>query len=319
MLIEAAKGGHTNVACLLIDAVHHQNYLPSDNSTHAGYPSPVSSSGQATNSSYHICSDHLHHLHQHECPFQCSHLQMPLTSQHPLSPDCFNHNCTFVPPVIQTNSLPSHSYQSLHSPIYDGEPFTADIDVSTSPSDMYLPNIPISLPNSLSLANLTPADLQSLAQALSFSSSLTTIQQEQQFSNNTTVIENIAGISANISFPAIDPHVNSFTTQSEVCTPSPSDTTTAVVTSAGRMIASTGVQTEDTISMIQKLTNSVHQLNALQNFAAAHNLELVNLGEITLPPAPFPLEEDDMDSGVVTNSSRHVPLSSMSAVTREGL
>ncbi|XP_012556375.1 ankyrin repeat domain-containing protein 17 isoform X1 [Hydra vulgaris] len=312
MLIEAAKGGHTNVACLLIDAVHHQNYIPNDLANHAGYPSPVSSSGQASNSSYHICSDHLHHLHQHECPFQCSHLQMPLTSQHPLSPDCFNHNCTFVPPVIQPNSLPSHNYQTLHSPIYDSEPFTADIDVNTSPSDIYLPNIPISLSNSLSLANLTPADLHSLAQALSFSS-MSVIQQEQQFSN-TTVTENI---SANITFPVIEPHINSFTTQSEVCTPSPSDTTTAVVTSANRMIASTGVQTEDTISMIQKLTNSVHQLNALQSFAAAHNLELVNLGEITLPPAPFPLEEEDIDSGVVANSSRHVSLSSMSTVTRE--
>ena len=196
--------------------------------------------------------------------------------------------------------------------MFDGSPFANDVDVNTSLNDLYLPNV--SLAAASSLANLTPADLQSLVQALSFSSSVNSAMQQEQ---ETVVTENL-GIETNIAFPAVDPHVESFTTQSEVCTPSPSNTTTALVTSAGRTISSTGVQTEDAISMIQKLTNSVHQLNALQSFAAAHNLELVNLGEITLPPAPFSLDVDNDDGMLVAESAKTLQ-DSMAGVTREGL
>ena len=320
MLIEAAKGGHANVACLLIDTqLQHSNYLPPDNPVHAGFPSPVSSSAPANHSSYHMCqhiepSEHLHHMHQHECQFQCPHVQMPQQPQ--MQPDCFGHNCTFVPPVIQPLSIPNNSY-NLAASLFDGEPFKQDVDVNTSPTGQYSPNIPVSLATQLSLANLTPADLQSLAQALSFSSSVNSAMQQDQLASPTSVMDNL-GIKTNITFPVVDPQVESFTTQSEVCTPSPSDTTTALVTSAGRTITSTGVQTEDAISMIQKLTNSVHQLNALQSFAAAHNLELVNLGEITLPPAPFSLDGEQEDDGIMVADSAKTLEDSMAAIPREG-
>ena len=199
------------------------------------------------------------------------------------------------------------------------EPYKQEmVDANTSPpSDLFLPNIPVSLANSLSFGNLTQADLQSLAQALSFSSSINAgVQQEQQLHVNGTVVEKISQ-NSNITFPAVDPQVESFTTQSEVCTPSPSDTTTALVTSAGRTIASTGVQTEDAMTMMQKLTNSFHQLNALKSFADAHNLELVNLGEITLPPAPFSIEGEHEEEIMVAESARTLQ-DSMASVTREG-
>lgn len=209
------------------------------------------------------------------------------------------------------------NHHDISSPVFDEEVFKTDVDVNTSPTELYLPSVPVSLTSSLSLANLTPADLQSLAQALSFSSSVNSaMQTEQQVLTSATVADNL-GISANVTFPAVDPQVESFTTQSEVCTPSPSDTSTALVTSAGRTIASTGVQTEDAISMIQKLTNSVHQLNALQSFAAAHNLELVNLGEITLPPAPFSLDGEQEEGIMVADTARTLQ-DSMVGIMREG-
>ena len=69
--------------------------------------------------------------------------------------------------------------------------------------------------------------------------------------------------------------------------------------------------------MIQKLTNSVHQLNALQSFAAAHNLELVNLGEITLPPAPFSLDGEQEEGMMVADNAKTLH-DSMVGIIREG-
>lgn len=322
MLIEAAKGGHANVACLLIDAqIHHQSYLPPDSPIHAGFPSPVTSTGTVSHSSYHMCqhmqpTEHLHHMQpQHDCQFQCPHVQMQPAIQQLPQQICLSHNCTFTPPVIQPSALPPDDYQNMQSSMFDEDNFQHDIDVETSPTDLYVQNLPVSLATQLSLANLTPADLQSLAQALSFSSSVNTAIQHEQFTTSQAGVTEDLGIGANITFPVVDPQVESFTTQSEVCTPSPSDTTTALVTSAGRTITSTGVQT-DAISMIQKLTNSVHQLNALQNFAAAHNLELVNLGEITLPPAPFSLDSEPEDGIMVAESAQTLE-DSMAGITRE--
>lgn len=322
MLIEAAKGGHANVACLLIDAqLHHQNFISPDNTMHPGYTSPVSSASKLNSSSaYHICQHAcdaplLSSNEHHDCQFHCQHLEQPLIQQQQLAqPDCYGHNCTYVP--SRNQPIADNSYDNLHNPLLSFEE-TYEQEVDTS--DLYIPNLPVTLASSLSLANLTPADLQSLAQALSFSSSVNSaVQQEhqQQSLAGVPVIENIS-IGTSIAFPAVDPQVESFTTQSEVCTPSPSDTTTALVTSAGRTIASTGVQTEDAISMIQKLTNSVHQLNALQNFAAAHNLELVNLGEITLPPAPFTLDGESEDEILVAESACTLQDSIIAGSTRE--
>ena len=105
----------------------------------------------------------------------------------------------------------------MTSPVFDEEVgFTTDVDVNTSPTELYLPNVPVSLSSSLSLANLTPADLQSLAQALSFSTSVNNAMQvEQQVLTSASVAENL-GLSADITFPAVDPNVESNTTQSEV-------------------------------------------------------------------------------------------------------
>lgn len=319
MLIEAAKGGHANVACLLIDAQLHQTFLPPDSPMHPGYTSPVSSASKMSSaSSYHSCQ-HVRPTDQippHECQFHCQHLQQPSMQQQLPQPDCFPHN--IVQPVVQPNA--SNNFQNIRNPLMTfDEPYKQEmVDANTSPpSDLFLPNIPVSLANSLSFGNLTQADLQSLAQALSFSSSINAgVQQEQQLHVNGTVVEKISQ-NSNITFPAVDPQVESFTTQSEVCTPSPSDTTTALVTSAGRTIASTGVQTEDAMTMMQKLTNSFHQLNALKSFADAHNLELVNLGEITLPPAPFSIEGEHEEEIMVAESARTLQ-DSMASVTREG-
>lgn len=326
MLIEAAKGGHANVAHLLINTQIHQSYIQQDQPVRPDYS--TASSALPVDPAYHMCPHMTHpeHLHQmqHEptCHFHCSHNQTPCGEQQHQHPHhCFSSpSCAFSDQPLPTpTSLQSpHSFPQIPNNLCDGEAFNSDVDIDTSPTDLYLPNIPVSLATSLSLANLTPADLQSLAQALSFSSSVNqTLSHEEPVSHTQgTVTENL-GISSNITFPAIDPQVESFTTQSEVCTPSPSNTATALVTSAGRTIASTGVQTEDAISMIQKLTNSVHQLNALQTFAATHNLELVNLGEITLPPAPFQLEGEQEEGMMIADSARTLQ-DSMSGMVREG-
>lgn len=322
MLIEAAKGGHANVAHLLINTQVHQSYIQQDQPVHPDYP--IASSALPADQAYHMCPhmQHPEHLHQmqHEptCHFHCSRNQTPGDEQQPHG--CFSTpGCAFSDQALPTPT-PIQSPQSFPedpNTLCDGE-LKSDVDINTSPTDLYLPNIPVSLATSLSLANLTPADLQSLAQALSFSSSVNqTLSHEEPASNTGDTVTESIGLSSSITFPAIDPQVESFTTQSEVCTPSPSNTATALVTSAGRTIASTGVQTEDAISMIQKLTNSVHQLNALQTFAATHNLELVNLGEITLPPAPFQLEGEQEEGMMVADSARTLQ-DSMSCMVREG-
>ena len=190
MLIEAAKGGHTAVACLLIDTPpHHHNYLPPNSPVHAGYPSPVSSAAPGNHSSFRACQ-HIptameHHLHQiqqqqqqqqqqHDCcQHQCLHA--------PLQQACFGHNSTFVPPVIQPSPLSPHNFTNMPSPIFDGQSFMSDIDVHSSPTELFPQNIPnMSIGAQLSLANLTPADLQSLAQALSFSTSVNSMLQADQ-------------------------------------------------------------------------------------------------------------------------------------------
>ena len=326
MLIEAAKGGHANVAHLLINTQIHQQVFTQSENVHAEYPLHGT---LPTDGGYPICP-HMQHeeehiAHQPNCHFHCSHehqhqhQHQHQQSQHqhphhqhqhqqqPTSQGCFQQN--LVQPIIQSNN-PGNFPPTPGDVLEDGN-FKADIDVNTSPADLYLPNIPVSLASSLSLANLTTADLQNLAQVLQYSSN-------QNLPLDESVIQNAEKIGLQtINFPAIDPQVESFTTQSEVCTPSPSNTATALVTSAGRTITSTGVQTEDAISMIQKLTNSVHQLNALQSFAASHNLELVNLGEITLPPAPFQLETEGEEAIMVADSAQTLQ-DSINGMVREG-
>lgn len=318
MLIEAAKGGHANVAHLLINTQIHQQVFNQSENIHAEYPLH---GALPTEGGYPMCP-HMHHeeehiSHQPNCHFHCSHehQQQHQHQQHhqshhqqqPTPQDCFQQS--LVQPVIQSNHSLPENFQPSPGDVLEDETFKADIDVNT-PADLYLPNIPVSLASSLSLANLTTADLQNLAQVLQYSS------QNQPLDETSAQNAEKIGLQT-INFPAIDPQVESFTTQSEVCTPSPSNTATALVTSAGRTITSTGVQTEDAISMIQKLTNSVHQLNALQSFAASHNLELVNLGEITLPPAPFQLEAEG-EEGIMVADSAQTLQDSINGMVREG-
>ena len=137
-------------------------------------------------------------------------------------------------------------------------------------------------------------------------------------STSATVAENL-GIAATVNFPVIDPNLSSMASPelSLGAIPMPTAISTTVVTSGARTVTSTGVQTEDAISMIHRLTNSVHQLSALQNFAASHNLELVNLGEITIPPNPFQLNVAQDDGIMVAEPAR--PLQdTLPHVTREG-
>jgi len=294
MLIEAAKNGHTNVAHLLINTQIQS--FPHTETLHPDY----STTSLPIDSGYPMCPHVQQQNHQANCHFHCAHEQQ----------NTFSQNFTGQPlPPLQNNF---QQQVPTSNETFDDESFKRDIDVNTSPTDLYLPNIPVSLASSLSLANLTTADLQHLAQVLQYSPDPSQVPEEV---DQHSVTEKI-GLQS-ISFPAIDPQVESFTTQSEVCTPSPSNTATALVTSAGRTIASTGVQTEDAISMIQKLTNSVHQLNALQTFAASHNLELVNLGEITLPPTPFQLE-GDQDEGIMVADSARTLEDSIAGMVREG-
>lgn len=309
VLIEAAKGGHTSVALLLINT-QMQTYIPPERPVRNDYPLPPTALPVDQTAYHHMCShmqhsEHMHQMqHQPTCHFHCAGSQDSCDNTQ--QEDCLSSPaCAFVdqPIIIPTSMQPSNDFQQqLPDALYDnGESFKVDTNLDASPTDLYLPNIPVSLATSLSLANLTPADLQSLAQALSFSTTVnqTLSHDESETIHNPGTITESIGLASNITFPIIDPQIESFTTQSEVCTPSPSNTATALVTSAGRTITSTGVQTEDAISMIQKLTNSVHQLNALQTFAATHNLELVNLGEITLPPAPFQLEGEQEEEEVI--------------------
>ncbi|XP_066918341.1 ankyrin repeat domain-containing protein 17-like [Clytia hemisphaerica] len=301
MLIEAAKGGHANVAHLLMNTQIHQQTFTQTDTLHSEYP--IHSSALPTDSAFPICP-HVQHEQDHIAHQPDCHFHNTPENQH------FAHD--FSQQIIQPSSPSDHFQQQHPNDELDDENYNNNIDVNTSPTDLYLPNIPVSLASSLSLANLTTADLQHLAQVLQYSSN-----QNQTLEDVVAAGQNAEQIGLQtITFPAIDPQVESFTTQSEVCTPSPSNTATALVTSAGRTITSTGVQTEDAISMIQKLTNSVHQLNALQTFAASHNLELVNLGEITLPPAPFQLETEAEEGIMVADSARTLQ-NSINGMVRE--
>merc|ERR1719450_563253 len=103
----------------------------------------------------------MHHMqHQHDCQFQCPHIPSLPLQQHQLpQQNCFGHNCTFMPPVAQPSAI-HMNHPNITSPVFDDDGFQTDVDVNTSPTELYLPNVPVSLASSLSLANLTPADLQ---------------------------------------------------------------------------------------------------------------------------------------------------------------
>ena len=328
MLIEAAKGGHTGVALLLMETPLRLNLI--DSPLQSGFNTPVGSPNESTVSMHQLPScqhqKHQQRLQYHECGHDCKHL--------PPVKDCFPHTCNLgancammspPPSVVQPSSINNHPFAGIPTS-FAGQQFVgmdASVGSVSSGSEFIVPNIPVSLPSSpLPLTNLTPADLQSLAQALSFSASVSSLNNaDAVVSTSATVAENL-GIAATVNFPVIDPSVASMLSSSEIPIGltqhlSSAMPNTAGATTSGRPVTSTGVQTEDAISMIHRLTDSVQHLSALQNFAASHNLELVNLGEIAIPSSPFQTNVGQEDGVLVAEPAR--PLhDTLATMTREG-
>ena len=322
MLIEASKGGHTAVALLLMETPLHIGLMESPLNT--SFNTPVGSPNGTTASPIHPSHQQQQQQQQrmaqfHDCSHECQHL--------PPVQDYFGHTCNLgascdlispPPSVVQPNSLASHPFVGMPSSFTGQSLMGGDVtSAAAAPgSEFIVPNLPISLPSStLPLANLTQADLQSLAQALSFSASVNSITNaDGVVSTSATVAENL-GIGATVNFPVIDPNVARMLPAADLPMGLPQiSPTNSIVTSAARTVTSTGVQTEDAISMIHRLTDSVQQLSALQNFAASHNLELVNL---TIPPSPFPANVGQEEGIMVAEPAR--PLhDTLAHMTREG-
>ena len=320
MLIEASKGGHTAVALLLMETPLHLNFI--DSPLESGFNTPVGSPNE--NSAHHTCQHQQNRMQYQEYDHDCKHL--------PPVQDCFAHscnlgvNCSMISPppsVVQPSSINSPPFTGLPATFGGQQILATEVapNMVTSSSEFIVPNIPVSLPSSpLPLTNLTPADLQSLAQALSYSASVNSLHTTDNIiSTSATVAENL-GIAATVNFPMIDPSVGNMLSPADIdFTQHPSSVIQNSVgpISPNRPVTSTGVQTEDAISMIHRLTDSVQHLSALQNFAASHNLELVNLGEITIPPTQFQANIPQEDDILVAEPAR--PLhDTLAHMTREG-
>lgn len=322
MLIEASKGGHTAVALLLIESPLHLNFM--DSPLESGFNTPVGSPNEGNVPHIPACQHQQNRMQFQECGHDCKHL--------PPVQDCFGHTCNLgvncslmspPPSVVQPSSINNPPFSGI-SASFAGQPMLGGDAVSnivTSPSEFIVPNMPVSMPSSpLPLTNLTPADLQSLAQALSYSASVNSLNNADNIvSTSATVAENL-GIAATVNFPMIDPNVTNMLSSAEIDFaqhPASVMPDSVSALSPNRPVTSTGVQTEDAISMIHRLTDSVQHLSALQNFAASHNLELVNLGEITIPPAQFQANVPQEDGILVAEPAR--PLhDTLAHMTREG-
>lgn len=323
MLIEASKGGHTAVALLLMETHLHKNlhFNFIDSPLQSGFNTPVGSPNESNVA--HTCQHQQSRIQYQECGHDCKHL--------PPVQDCFGHTCSLgvscalmspPPPVVQPSSVNNSPFAGIPPSFVGQQILNADTTSSivSSSSEFVVPNIPVSLPSSpLPLTNLTPADLQSLAQALSYSASVNSFNNGDNIvSTSATVAENL-GIAASVNFPIIDPHVTNMLSSdidfAQQHSPIIPNSVTSL--SPNRPVSSTGVQTEDAISMIHRLTDSVQHLNALQNFAASHNLELVNLGEITIPPTQFQANVPQEEGILVAEPAR--PLhDTLAHMTREG-
>ena len=323
MLIEASKGGHTAVALLLMETPLHLNFI--DSSLESGFNTPVGSPNESSAGHIHTCQHQQNRMQYQDCGHDCKHL--------PPVQDCFGHTCSLgvncsmmspPPSVVQPSSITNPPFTGLPA-AFGGQQILANDAapnmVASSP-EFIVPNMPVSLPSSpLPLTNLTPADLQSLAQALSYSASVNSLHNTDNIiSTSATVAENL-GIAATVNFPMIDPSVSSMLSSADIdFTQHPSSVIQNSVGTASlnRPVTSTGVQTDDAISMIHRLTDSVQHLSALQNFAASHNLELVNLGEITIPPTQFQANIPQEDDILVAEPAR--PLhDTLAHMTREGI
>jgi len=319
MLIEASKGGHTAVALLLMETPLHLNFI--DSALESGFNTPVGSPTEGNVVSHiHTCQHQQNRVQYQECGHECKQL--------PPVQDCFPHtcglgvNCSMMSPppsVVQPSSINNPPFAGLPANFGGQQILTSEAAASMigSSSDFIVPNMPVSLPSSP--LPLTPADFQSLAQALSYSASVSSLHNTDIISTSATVAENL-GIAATVNFPMIDPSVSNILSSAVDYAQHPSSVihNSVGAISPNRPVTSTGVQTEDAISIVHHhgLEDSFQHLNALQSFAASHNLELVNLGEITIPPTQFQANIPHEDDILVAEPAR--PLhDTLAHMTRE--